>query len=100
VQLRSLCILFPPTLQLPYFFHYRLIVSVHDTDYRAGQKDFNSFLEALTQKVTEADGTVPELPIKDIVGRHIHRGGFWAIAGPAYQPYIVAHVVTMLGRCA
>jgi hypothetical protein len=49
---------------------YRLIFTVHDTDYRASQKDFNSFLEALTQKVIEADDTVPELPVKDIVSCH------------------------------
>lgn len=46
----------------------RLTLSpVHDPDYRASQKDFNSFLEVLTQNVVEADDTVPELPVKDIV---------------------------------
>lgn len=41
--------------------------AVHDPDYRASLKDFNSFLECLTQKIIEADETVPELPVKDIV---------------------------------
>lgn len=44
---------------------------MHDPDYRTSQKDFNSFLEALTQNVVEADDTVPELPVKDIVSYRI-----------------------------
>jgi hypothetical protein len=40
---------------------------VHDTDYRAALKDFNSFLECLTQKIVEVDDTIPELPVKDVV---------------------------------
>lgn len=41
---------------------------MHDPDYRTSLKDFNSFVEKLTEKVIEADDTIPELPIKDIVG--------------------------------
>jgi hypothetical protein len=40
---------------------------VHDPDYRTSLKDFTSFVECLTQKVVEADETIPELPVKDIV---------------------------------
>lgn len=40
---------------------------MHDPDYRASLNDFKSFVECLTQKVTEADDTIPELPVKDIV---------------------------------
>jgi hypothetical protein len=40
---------------------------VHDPNYRASLKDFDSFLEALTEKIMEVDETIPELPIKDIV---------------------------------
>jgi hypothetical protein len=40
---------------------------VHDPDYRAAQDDFSTFLEALSEKVIEADETIPELPVKDIV---------------------------------
>jgi hypothetical protein len=40
---------------------------VHDPDYRASWKDFETFLDALTQGITTVDETVPELPIKDIV---------------------------------
>ena len=40
---------------------------VNDPDYRASLKDFDSFIEKLSEKVIEADETVPELPMKDIV---------------------------------
>ena len=40
---------------------------MHDPDYRTSLKDFNSFVERLTEKVIEADETIPELPIKDVV---------------------------------
>lgn len=42
-------------------------VVVHDPDYRVALQDFNTFLEKLSEKVIEADGTIPELPVKDIV---------------------------------
>lgn len=40
---------------------------VHDADYRQSQKDFNSFVESLTEKIIEKDETIPELPSKDLV---------------------------------
>ncbi|KAL0260330.1 hypothetical protein SLS55_004016 [Diplodia seriata] len=43
-------------------------LKMHDPDYRTSLKDFNSFVERLTEKVIEADDTIPELPTKDIVG--------------------------------
>jgi hypothetical protein len=39
----------------------------HDADYRTSLHDFTTFLESLSEKVTEADETIPELPVKDIV---------------------------------
>ncbi|KAF2199360.1 hypothetical protein GQ43DRAFT_442534 [Delitschia confertaspora ATCC 74209] len=42
---------------------------MHDPDYRASLQDFTSFLESLTLKVVEADETIPELPVKDIIMR-------------------------------
>ncbi|KAK2024044.1 hypothetical protein LX32DRAFT_643997 [Colletotrichum zoysiae] len=44
----------------------------HDGEYRRALKDWNSFVETLTPKVTEVDFTIPELPAKDLVFR-IHR---------------------------
>ncbi|MCJ1469921.1 hypothetical protein MMC07_008565 [Pseudocyphellaria aurata] len=42
-------------------------LKVHDADYRQSQKDFNSFVESLTEKIIEKDETIPELPSKDLV---------------------------------
>lgn len=39
----------------------------HDPDYRAAKKDFETFVETLTTKISEKDATVPELPVKDLV---------------------------------
>jgi hypothetical protein len=40
---------------------------VHDPDYRQSWKDWESFVESLTDKITEIDETIPELPPKDLV---------------------------------
>jgi hypothetical protein len=40
---------------------------VYDADYRSSLKDWNSFVEALTEELTKIDDTVPELPLKDVV---------------------------------
>ena len=42
-------------------------VVVHDPDYRASLQDFTTFLEKLSERVSECDNTIPELPVKDIV---------------------------------
>ncbi|KAJ5143523.1 Conserved hypothetical protein CHP02453 [Penicillium bovifimosum] len=47
-------------------------MKAHDPDYRAAKKDFETFIESLTPKITEIDATVPELPVKDLVFR-VHR---------------------------
>ncbi|CCF39820.1 hypothetical protein CH063_10548 [Colletotrichum higginsianum] len=44
----------------------------HDAEYRRALKDWNSFVETISPKITEIDFTVPELPAKDLVFR-IHR---------------------------
>lgn len=46
------------------------MVAVHDPDYRAAMQDFNTFTEKLSEKVVEADETIPELPVKDVVSRN------------------------------
>jgi hypothetical protein len=40
---------------------------VHDPDYRQSWKDWESFVEVLTEKISEIDETIPELPPKDLV---------------------------------
>nr|POF05978.1 hypothetical protein CFP56_53365 [Quercus suber] len=42
-------------------------LKMHDAEFRQAEKDFYSFLEGLTEKLTEIDDTIPELPVKDIV---------------------------------
>ncbi|KAI3543852.1 hypothetical protein CABS01_12653 [Colletotrichum abscissum] len=44
----------------------------HDGEYRRSLKDWNTFVETITPKITEVDFTIPELPAKDLVFR-IHR---------------------------
>ncbi|CAF9912451.1 MAG: hypothetical protein HETSPECPRED_000942 [Heterodermia speciosa] len=44
-------------------------LKVHDADYRQSKKDFDSFVECLTEKVIEKDETIPELPPKDLTFR-------------------------------
>lgn len=40
---------------------------VHDPDFRAAFQDFTTFVEKVSEKVIEADETIPELPVKDVV---------------------------------
>ncbi|KAL4883854.1 hypothetical protein BJY04DRAFT_183368 [Aspergillus karnatakaensis] len=47
-------------------------LKAHDADYRTSKKDWDSFVQTLTEKITEQDETIPELPAKDLVFR-IHR---------------------------
>lgn len=42
-------------------------IIVHDADYRQSKKDFDGFVECLTEKIIEKDETIPELPAKDLV---------------------------------
>ncbi|OJJ55994.1 hypothetical protein ASPSYDRAFT_92193 [Aspergillus sydowii CBS 593.65] len=44
-------------------------LKAHDADYRSSKKDWDTFVETLTEKVTEKDSTIPELPAKDLVFR-------------------------------
>lgn len=43
--------------------------TVRDPEYRRSFKDWESFVETLTERITEADETIPELPIKDVIFR-------------------------------
>ncbi len=44
-------------------------LKMHDPDYRQSWKDWESFVETLSEKISEVDETVPELPPKDLVFR-------------------------------
>jgi len=47
----------------------RTWLKAHDADYRSSWKDFESFVEALTESIAKVDETIPELPAKDLVFR-------------------------------
>ncbi|KAI9748372.1 MAG: hypothetical protein M1815_003310 [Lichina confinis] len=58
-------------------------LKAHDPDFRASEKDFDSFIAVLSEKIVELDETIPELPTKDIPGHSFVGGGLWhPEAGP------------------
>lgn len=61
----------------------------HDADYRASWKDFESFVESLTEKVAEVDETIPELPPKDLVFR-VYRDIRFSSDPTPYKPHFSA----------
>lgn len=44
-------------------------LKMHDADYRQSKKDWDEFVESLTEKIIEKDETIPELPPKDLTFR-------------------------------
>ncbi|CAD0052407.1 unnamed protein product [Aureobasidium pullulans] len=64
-------------------------LKMYDADYRSSLKDWNSFVEALTEKLTEIDDTIPELPLKDVVFR-IYRDIRFSKDPTPYKPYFSA----------
>lgn len=58
------------------------LLLVHDADFRQSEKDWHSFVEALTERLVEIDDSIPELPIKDLVSlgwKLWGRGGSWRV---------------------
>jgi uncharacterized protein (TIGR02453 family) len=47
-------------------------LKAHDADYRTAKRDWDTFVESLTERIIDQDSTIPELPAKDLVFR-IHR---------------------------
>ena len=64
-------------------------LKLHDADFQQSKKDFNSFVESLTEKIIEQDDTIPELPPKDLVFR-IHRDVRFSKDLTPYKPYFSA----------
>jgi uncharacterized protein (DUF2461 family) len=58
-------VLFDLDARQAYSYHH----PAHDKEYRRSLKDWESFVETLTQKIIEADDTIPELPSKDVIFR-------------------------------
>ncbi|ODH49286.1 hypothetical protein GX48_04626 [Paracoccidioides brasiliensis] len=40
---------------------------MHDADFRTSKRDWDTFVESLTEKIMEKDSTIPELPAKDLM---------------------------------
>lgn len=67
----------------------RIWLKAHDADFRQSWKDFESFVEALTEKIAEVDETIPELPPKDLVFR-IYRDVRFSSDPTPYKPHFSA----------
>ncbi|KAI1473102.1 uncharacterized protein F4812DRAFT_411614 [Daldinia caldariorum] len=61
----------------------------YDEEYRRSLKDWESFVETLTTRITEADETIPWLPIKDVVFR-IYRDIRFSKDQTPYKPHYSA----------
>jgi uncharacterized protein (TIGR02453 family) len=64
-------------------------LKMHDPDYRTSWKDWESFVDSLTQKISEVDETIPELPPKDLVFR-IYRDIRFSPDKTAYKTHFSA----------
>ncbi|KAI1153749.1 hypothetical protein F4825DRAFT_238941 [Nemania diffusa] len=64
-------------------------LKLHDPEYRRSLKDWESFVETLTQKIIEADETIPELPLKDVIFR-IYRDIRFSKDQTPYKPHYSA----------
>ncbi|KAI0514903.1 hypothetical protein F5B22DRAFT_207770 [Xylaria bambusicola] len=64
-------------------------LKMHDPEYRRSLKDWESFVETLTDKIIEADETIPELPIKDVIFR-IYRDIRFSKDPTPYKPHYSA----------
>ncbi|KAK3316429.1 hypothetical protein B0H66DRAFT_294663 [Apodospora peruviana] len=84
----------------------------HDQEYRRSLKDWESYVMTLTDKIIEADETIPELPFKDVnfrIYRDIrftndptpyksHYGAAWSRTGRK-GPYACYYVHVEPGKC-
>ncbi|KAI0104461.1 hypothetical protein F4814DRAFT_430841 [Daldinia grandis] len=61
----------------------------HDGEFRRSFKDWESFVETLTDKIIEADETIPWLPVKDVIFR-IYRDIRFSKDQTPYKPHYSA----------
>ncbi|KAI6082932.1 hypothetical protein F4821DRAFT_245784 [Hypoxylon rubiginosum] len=64
-------------------------LKMNDKEYRRSLKDWESFVETLTEKIIEADETIPELPLKDVIFR-IYRDIRFSNDPTPYKPHYSA----------
>ncbi|KAI1758152.1 hypothetical protein F4782DRAFT_476806 [Xylaria castorea] len=64
-------------------------LKMRDPEYRRSLKDWESFVDTLTQKIVVADETIPELPLKDVIFR-IYRDVRFSKDQTPYKPHYSA----------
>ncbi|EER36782.1 conserved hypothetical protein [Histoplasma capsulatum H143] len=64
-------------------------LKMHDADFRTSKRDWDTFVESLTEKIIEKDSTIPELPAKDLVFR-IYRDIRFSNDPTPYKPHFSA----------
>ncbi|KAK9769254.1 hypothetical protein SCAR479_14074 [Seiridium cardinale] len=67
----------------------RTWLKMRDPEFRRSLKDWESFVETLTEKIIESDETIPELPLKDVVFR-IYRDIRFSKDPTPYKPHYSA----------
>ncbi|RYO07388.1 hypothetical protein AA0119_g2334 [Alternaria tenuissima] len=64
-------------------------LKLHDPDFRVSFQDFITFAEKVSDKIIEADETIPELPVKDVIYR-IYRDIRFSKDPTPYKTYFSA----------
>ncbi|KAH6870293.1 hypothetical protein BKA58DRAFT_384758 [Alternaria rosae] len=64
-------------------------LKLHDPDFRVSFQDFTTFAEKVSEKIIEADETIPELPVKDVIYR-IYRDIRFSKDPTPYKTYFSA----------
>ncbi|KAH6647311.1 hypothetical protein BKA67DRAFT_539188 [Truncatella angustata] len=64
-------------------------LKMRDPEFRRSLKDWESFVETLTDKIIESDETIPELPLKDVIFR-IYRDIRFSKDPTPYKPHYSA----------
>ncbi|EMD69245.1 hypothetical protein COCSADRAFT_105516 [Bipolaris sorokiniana ND90Pr] len=64
-------------------------LKLHDPDFRVAFQDFTTFAEKVSEKIIEADETIPELPVKDVIYR-IYRDIRFSKDPTPYKTYFSA----------
>ncbi|KAI8934879.1 hypothetical protein NX059_008553 [Plenodomus lindquistii] len=64
-------------------------LKLNDPDFRLAFQDFTAFIEKVSEKIIEADETIPELPVKDVIYR-IYRDVRFSKDQTPYKTYFSA----------
>ncbi|KAI9044920.1 DUF2461 domain-containing protein [Aspergillus affinis] len=72
----------------------RTWLKAHDADYQTARKDWESFVVSLSEKISDVDSTIPELPAKDLP----YFSAAWSRTGKK-GPYASYYVHCQPGSC-